>query len=96
MSDVIRVSAVRFVAASASDIRSGLLGWIALTLNNSLRLDGLTLRRTRDGRLALSFPERRDLAGGSHHYMRPLNDAARRAIEAQVFAALGLEGNVGP
>ena len=53
-------------------------------------------RRTRDGRLALSFPERRDLAGGSHHYMRPLNDAARRAIEAQVFAALGLEGNVGP
>ena len=84
------VSEVRFTASHGDDADYGLLGWIACVVDGSLALDGLALRRTMDGRLTLSFPARRDRSGRRHHYVRPSSDAARREIEEQVFAALGL------
>ena len=90
------VSDVRFTSASREDREAGLIGWVALTVNRSIRLDGLTLRRTLNGRLALSFPSHRDQAGREHPYIRPLDNENRGAIEAQIFAALGLEGDTGP
>ena len=92
----LRISDLSYIAASRDHRRRGLLGWVAVTIDDALRLDGIALRRTVTGQLRLSFPQRRDQAGGSHPYIRPLSDAARRALEAQVFAALGLEGNVAP
>ena len=56
-----------------------------------LRLEGVTLRRTLDGRFALSFPARRDRQGRPHAIVRPLDKHALREVEAQVFAALGLD-----
>jgi len=87
-----QVRDVTFTAATSTDRASGLLGWIALTLPCGLRLDGITLRRTRDGRLVLSFPERVDGQGRRHALVRPVNTDARRAIEAAIFDALGLVG----
>lgn len=69
----------------------GLLGFVALELPSGLVLDGVALRRTSRGRLCLSFPERRDSRGRRHPYIRPVDDRARRELEAEVFAALGLE-----
>ena len=85
----IRLSDVRFVHGSQRDVEQGLLGYVEVTVNGGLRLDGLTLRRTRSRRLAVSFPRHR---GG----FRPLDDDARRAIEAQVLAALDLPPEVAP
>ena len=51
----------------------------------------LSLRRTQAGRLALSFPARRDGSGREHFYIRPIDDDARREIENAVFTALRLE-----
>ena len=84
------VSEVRFTSAHADDGGRGLLGFLSCVVYGQLRLDGLTLRRTRDGRLTLSYPERRDGAGRGHPYIRPVNDQARRAIETDVLTALGL------
>ena len=53
------ISSVRFAPASDADQRAGLLGFVTCTMGN-LVLDGITVRRTRAGQLALSFPERRD------------------------------------
>ena len=89
--NALRVTHVRFKAASSREARTGLLGWVSCTVNGSLRLDGLSLRRTADARLVLSFPARRDGAGRQHFYVRPSDDRARREIERQVFQALGLE-----
>ncbi len=86
-----RISNLQFKSAQISDAESGLLGWISCSINGSLRLDGIAVRRTADGRLALSFPARRDDAGRRHFYVRPLDDKARRDIEHQVFLALGIE-----
>ena len=71
---------------------TGLLGYVGLRLGD-LCLDGLTLRRTTYGELRLSYPARRDRSGRDHPLVRPVDDAARRVIEAQVFEALGLGGD---
>ena len=89
MSTVV-VADVRFVAASDGELRTGLLGWISMTVASALRLDGIALRRTREGRLTLSFPCRRDASDRQHFYVRPLDREARRSFEQQVFQALAL------
>ncbi len=97
MSDpLLPITEVRFVAAGPQERHRGLLGWISCCLNGALKLDGIALRRTITGQFRLSFPERRDLAGGSHPYIRPIDDTARQSMEAQVFRALGLHAEEGP
>jgi len=84
-----RLSAVRFTAADADDRRTGLLGWATCVLGD-LVLDGIAVRVTRDRRLTLSFPARRDRSGQQHAFMRPVDDQARRRIEREVLAAIDL------
>ena len=83
---------VRFTPASEGDARRGLLGFVSFQIGR-LRIDGVTIRRTTNGRLALSFPARRDRQGRDHPYLQPLDDKARRAIEHKVIDALALKGD---
>jgi DNA-binding cell septation regulator SpoVG len=87
----VQLTDVRFIQATSAEAATGLLGYVSCTLNGVLRLDGLALRRTLSGALALSFPVRIDRAGRRHAYIRPLTNEARTTIEAQVFAALALQ-----
>ncbi len=75
------------------DARGGLLGYLSV-FYGQLVIDGITVRRTADGRLALSFPERRDGKGRRHSVVRPVDDAARRAIEAAVFREASMQREV--
>ena len=60
-----------------------------------VRRQGVVTRDgTADGRLALSYPARRDRAGNQHHVIRPVDDGARRDLECQIFAKLGIEQEV--
>ena len=93
MSEV-RVSNVRLIAAVDRDVASGLVGFVSFVLGGTVRIDGVTLRRGRNGRLSLSFPERRDGQGRAHPILRPLDEAVRIEIERQVFAALAIEDDV--
>jgi len=87
------ISRVRFAAANAVEQATGLIGWISCVLNGAVLLDGLTLRRTRDGRSTISFPSRRD-GGQRHFFVRPLDDSTRLLIESQLFSALGVKAGV--
>jgi len=84
------VSAVTLTAASSDTKRTGLLGYVRFILAGIVLVDAVALRRTLDGRLTLSWPERRDRAGIAHPILRPVNDGARRILEAAVFDALGI------
>jgi DNA-binding cell septation regulator SpoVG len=84
------VSEVCLTSASREDQARGYLGRVKFVLNGRLRLD-VALRRTLDGRHALSFPAKRDLAGRLRHVVQPLDHETRREIERQVFSALGLD-----
>jgi len=77
----------------ARDLRStGLRGWATITVNDELILDSLQVRRTLDGRSAISFPTRLDANGVAHPYYRAATPAARSAIESQVLAELASRG----
>ena len=86
----IRIDRVELKASSPEDQHAGLLGWVSFTLCGALRVEGVALRRTSDGRRKLSFPERKDRSGQRHDLLRPLDQHARRAIETAVFEALGM------
>ncbi|MEE9394452.1 MAG: hypothetical protein V3W41_18305 [Planctomycetota bacterium] len=84
----IRVDRVRFNRASEEFQNDGLLGWVSFVLNGTMALDGVMVRRTREGRITVSFPARRDRSGYDHPYIRPLGSTARRETETQLLAAL--------
>lgn len=83
------VSEIRFAAATAGEQVGGLIGFLSFVIGESLRLDGITLRRTKSGRLTLSFPKRTDSNGREHAFVYPIDHHARLSIEEQVFNQLG-------
>jgi len=85
---VTRTSVTRVRPVPAPD-GAGRVGFVACTVAG-LRLDGLVLRRTRGGRLALSFPCRRDARGRRHPFVRPEGPGLERAI-LQALRAGGVE-----
>lgn len=87
----LRVTAVRFVAASAALRATGLLGWCSFIVNGTFVVDGVAVRRTAEGRYALVYPLRTDSRGHERYTIRPAGDRARRAIERAVLGKLGLE-----
>jgi hypothetical protein len=87
----LKITDVCFNAAPPEDVEGGLLGWVNFTLNSSLRVGGIAVRRTLDGRHVLSFPMRKDRKGRACFLLRPLNDVSRREVEGRVLGALGLE-----
>jgi DNA-binding cell septation regulator SpoVG len=77
-----------WVRASDTDVASGFLGWITISYG-SLLVDNITLRRTSDGRLTLSFPSRTAKNGQKHSIVRPVDNEARIAIEREILGQLG-------
>ena len=92
----INITDIEVAAASRADVEEGLLGYVTCTINGALRIERLVLRRTATGRLTLSFPARRTERGRQQFYLRPVSDAARREIEAQIFAAIGAAEEANP
>ncbi|MCK6446184.1 MAG: hypothetical protein L6Q99_07295 [Planctomycetes bacterium] len=89
-----RVTDIAFKAAPRAMEARGLLGWVRFTLDGRYGVDGVGVRRTASGRLALAFPERIDGHGRAHSVLRPLDVATRRGIEVQVFDALARDGGL--
>jgi DNA-binding cell septation regulator SpoVG len=89
-----RISDVSFMPAAPELRRTGLLGYATCLLDGWLHLDGLSVRRSEEGRLYVALPRRRDAAGNEHPYYRPTTPALKRAIETQVLAAVMRGGYV--
>jgi len=80
-----RVRIRSWVRGSDDDARAGLLGFLSVYYGD-FAIDGITLRRTTDGRLVLSYPERKDKRGGRHPIVRPVDDTARQRIEKAILS----------
>jgi DNA-binding cell septation regulator SpoVG len=87
-----RVTEVRFTPADDGLRATGLLGWASFLLDSRLKVEGVGVRRTQNGRFALAFPFRDDGYGKRWHFVYPIDDATRVALEQQVLAGLDLEG----
>ncbi|MBK9387274.1 MAG: hypothetical protein IPN34_20860 [Planctomycetes bacterium] len=84
------ITAVLVTPAGDDDANDGLLAFLVIEVESLFRIDGVTLRLTDDGRLALSFPSRTSRRGTKHSLVRPRDQAARASIERAIFAALGI------
>ncbi len=78
------VTGLTFTPADAAHQETGLLGWLQVTLGGAVIIDGLALRRTLGGRLALTWPRK----ANGRTVVTPANAEARRRIEDAVFGAL--------
>ena len=90
-----RITNIRFAPASPAFIEKGCLGWVCAEYGD-LQLDGLRVRRHEDGHLSIGFPQHVDANGNPHAYYRPLDQAARDAIETQVIGELRRRGKIPP
>jgi DNA-binding cell septation regulator SpoVG len=78
---------VSFVAASEADQAAGLLAYVSCTWNEAVRVDCLTVRRTREGGLYVAYQAKTDGRGRRRPFVRPIDGLARTQIERQVLAA---------
>lgn len=90
MDTKLQTSDIYFTRASAALCAKGLIGWVAATLGD-LRLDGIQVRRARDGHHYLSWPQRR-WRGGQSHIVYPRDDAARVHLEREIIGELQRRG----
>ncbi|MCA9300446.1 MAG: septation protein SpoVG family protein [Phycisphaerales bacterium] len=88
---MIDLTDLRFTSAPPHLRASGLLGWVRFVTLDGLVIDGVGVRRTREGIFALSFPERTSRDGTRHAIVRPVDDRTRREIEDAVFDALDID-----
>ena len=88
MASPLRVTSVRTWPGSWRDVQAGLLAYLEVTFAGGLIADGLTLRRSLDDRLYVSFPSHRDRHDNLRPILRPADAEAQRAIEQQVLAHL--------
>ena len=87
-----QVSAVRFASADTRAAARGVVGYVTVTLDGALELDGLVLLRDPSGSLSIAVPSRADRKGQRHPYVRLRDPEARQRIEAQVLHALAVQG----
>ncbi len=73
------------------DRARGLIGFVQIVINDTIALDGVTLRVDSDGRRYLGYPSRDTRGGSRFPYIRPLDENARQDVQRQVFAALGID-----
>ena len=84
----LQVVAVRLRHADRDDRDRGLLGWLNIELAGGLTLDGLSLRRSSEGRAFIAYPARTDSAGQRHYTVRPTDEGARQRLEREILRAL--------
>lgn len=77
----------RVQQASAAQHARGVLAYARVTLDDVLELDGLAIRRTRDGALRVTLPQRTGRNGKRHHVVRVLDAGVRAQIERAVLDA---------
>jgi hypothetical protein len=86
------ISEIRFRPAPEADLVAGLLGWVSLELRG-LRIDGVQVRRTRSGSIAMYWPER-VTCDRRFPIVQPIDRATRIAIEREVIDELRSRGAV--
>jgi len=82
------ISLATFIPAPPELQGDGLLGWVSFKLDGALLVTGVALRRSRAGQYVFSWPVHRGRNGRDHHIVRPLDDAARIALEAELLLQL--------
>lgn len=94
MRDFLLVDDVAFARAIPRDIERGLLGFVSLSLGETVEISNITLRRSPTGELYLAFPTRDDKYGVRRPVARILKPEELEAVKVQVLAILRARGQI--
>ncbi len=78
------VTDLKFTVADAAHQATGILGWIRVTLAGAVVVDGITLRRSLDGILAITWPRK----ANGRPVASPASTEARKRIENAILEAV--------
>jgi DNA-binding cell septation regulator SpoVG len=90
----LRITAAHLTRVASEEGARGLLGWARVELNGMLALHSVAIRRSRRGRLVVSFPRRRDRRGRSHCTVAPLSPEAHATLERAILELLVQTGGL--
>lgn len=90
MRSAISISEISYEPAPDGLRSTGLIGFVRVLVNDSLVIDGVTIRELRDGGVSVSWP-RRNGGGGTHRLVYPLSPV-RAALEGEILARLRAKG----
>lgn len=93
MRDLLAITEFTFTPASRSLRATGLLGFLRLVLNDTVVIDGITIRRTLQGAIVVSWPEPHT-RGSSRRVVRPRDEDARAFLEREILKVLRRRGEV--
>ncbi len=78
------ITDLKFTVADAAHRASGILGWIRVTLAGAVIVDGIALRRSLDGSLAITWPKQPN----GRPVASPASSEARKKIENAILEAV--------
>lgn len=93
MRDLLAITDLAFTPAPGSLRATGLLGWARIVLNNTVVIDGLTIRRTRQGTTVVSWPEPHQ-RGTARRVVHPCDEGARVFLQREVLDLLRRKGEL--
>ena len=89
-----KIENVKLVPAPCYLARGGLIAWATVTVG-CIRLSGIAIRTTLDGRVVISYPTRYARSGRQHPIALPVDAEVRRELEARLIAEAERRGLLG-
>ena len=86
MDSTLHVHSISITTSSSRERRGGLLAYARVALG-PYKIDGITVRKTRAGRLAVTYPKRTARDGTAHPVFLPTDPEVRGALEGEIIAA---------
>jgi len=70
------------------DGNDGLLAWASCVVSGGIKLDNIAIRRGKDGRLFLTYPNKVAPGGDRYPYFNPISAEASKAVEDALLTRL--------
>jgi DNA-binding cell septation regulator SpoVG len=86
----LKVSEVKIRLVDKSE--DGLIGWASCVINDSLYLNNIAIRYSRDGQVILTFPAKKSRSSLKYFYFNPISREAARVLKEAIIDKLKLLG----
>ena len=70
----------------------GLIGWASCVINDSLYLNNIAIRYSKDGRVILTFPAKKSKSSLKYFYFNPISHDAARILKQAILDKLKVAG----
>lgn len=86
----IKVSEVKIRLVDKSE--EGLIGWASCVINDSLYLNNIAIRHSKEGQVILTFPAKKSKGNTKYFYFNPISHEASKILKEAIIDKLKLSG----